>query len=66
MDPGDDLVETVYNDETATRLMLQLELKNMLPSTVPLALPEVGTTNKEYAIWRFLRVDREGSSGSAG
>lgn len=56
---GEDLAETEYDDEGGHRLFLHLEIQNMQPYPVRLSRPEVGTTDKEKAMWRFLRIDRE-------
>lgn len=61
VNPGQDLAETTYDDETAHRVFLHLELQNMQPSPVKLAVPEVGTTNENFGLWRLVRADRTGA-----
>ncbi len=58
VDPGNNLIETEYDDEVAQRIVLHVELQNTQPFPAVLTHEEVGTTNKEHAVWRMLRVDR--------
>lgn len=50
---------TEYDDSTAHRVFLHFELQNMQPYPVQLSRTEVGTSDEDKALWRFLRVDRD-------
>lgn len=50
---------TEYDDSTAHRVFLHMELQNMQPYPVQLARTEVGIVDEDRALWRFLRVDRD-------
>ncbi len=62
VNPGENLIETAYDDESGHRSFLHLELQNMQPYPVELSRTEVGTTVKENALWRLLRIDRDAST----
>lgn len=62
--PGEDLIETAFDDESGHRSFLHLELQNMQPYPVQLSRTEVGTTDREKAIWRLLRIDRDSATDS--
>lgn len=54
-----DPAETVYSDGT-DRFFMHVELQNLQPVPVKLALTETGTSNENLGIWRIVRKDRTG------
>lgn len=59
---GADLDKTPFADDSGHRMFLHLELQNVQPYPVEMSRTEIGMTDRDRAIWRVQRVDREGAA----